>query len=31
MKFILGKKLEMSQVFNEKGDVVPVTLSLYPE
>ena len=26
MKFILGQKLEMSQIFNEKGDVVPVTL-----
>jgi large subunit ribosomal protein L3 len=26
MKFILGLKLEMSQIFNEKGDVVPVTL-----
>jgi len=26
MKFILGKKLEMSQLFDEKGNVVPVTL-----
>ncbi|MFH0739720.1 MAG: 50S ribosomal protein L3 [bacterium] len=26
MPFILGKKLEMTQVFNEKGDAVPVTL-----
>lgn len=26
MKFILGKKLEMSQVFREDGTVVPVTL-----
>ncbi len=26
MKFLLGKKIEMSQVFDEKGDVVPVTL-----
>ena len=26
MKFILGKKLEMSQMFDEKGNVVPVTL-----
>jgi len=26
MKFILGKKLGMSQVFDEKGNVVPVTL-----
>lgn len=26
MKFILAKKLEMSQIFDEKGDVVPVTL-----
>ncbi|MDP2909461.1 MAG: 50S ribosomal protein L3 [bacterium] len=26
MKFILGKKLEMTQMFDEKGDVVPVTL-----
>jgi large subunit ribosomal protein L3 len=26
MRFILGKKLEMSQVFDEKGNVVPVTL-----
>ncbi len=26
MKFILGKKLKMSQVFDEKGNIVPVTL-----
>jgi len=26
MKFILAKKLGMSQIFDEKGDVVPVTL-----
>lgn len=26
MKFILGKKLEMSQIFDEQGRVVPVTL-----
>jgi len=26
MKFILGKKIEMSQIFNEKGNVIPVTL-----
>ncbi len=26
MKFILGHKLEMSQLFDEKGNVVPVTL-----
>ena len=26
MKFILGKKLEMSQVFDKEGNVVPVTL-----
>lgn len=26
MKFILGEKIEMSQVFNDKGKVVPVTL-----
>ena len=25
-KFLLGKKVEMSQIFDEKGDVVPVTL-----
>lgn len=25
MKFILGKKIGMSQLFDEKGDVVPVT------
>jgi len=25
-KFILGKKLEMSQIFNKEGEVVPVTL-----
>ena len=26
MKVILGKKLEMSQIFDEKGNVIPVTL-----
>lgn len=26
MKFILGQKLEMSQIFDEKGNVVPVTV-----
>lgn len=26
MKFILGKKLEMSQIFDENGKVVPITL-----
>lgn len=26
MKFILGTKIGMSQVFDEKGDVIPVTL-----
>lgn len=26
MKFILGKKIKMSQVFDEKGNVIPVTL-----
>jgi len=26
MKFILGTKLEMSQIFNEKGNQIPVTL-----
>jgi len=26
MKFLLGKKLEMSQIFDEKGNVAPVTL-----
>lgn len=26
MKFILGKKIKMSQIFDEKGDVIPVTL-----
>jgi len=26
MKFILGKKIEMSQIFDEKGNVIPVTL-----
>jgi len=26
MKFILGRKLEMSQIFNDKGEAVPVTL-----
>jgi large subunit ribosomal protein L3 len=25
-KFILGKKIEMSQMFDEKGNVIPVTL-----
>ena len=25
-KFILGKKISMSQIFDEKGNVVPVTL-----
>ena len=25
-KFILGKKLEMSQIFAEKGEVIPITL-----
>ncbi len=28
MKFILGKKLEMSQVFDSEGNVIPVTLIL---
>ncbi len=28
MKFILGKKLEMTQVFKDNGDVVPVTAVL---
>jgi large subunit ribosomal protein L3 len=28
MKFILGKKLKMSQIFDEKGNVVPATLVL---
>lgn len=28
MKFILGRKLEMSQVFDDKGNVIPVTLIL---
>jgi len=28
MNFILGKKLEMSQLFNDKGEVLPVTLVL---
>ena len=28
MKFILGKKIAMSQMFDEKGNVVPVTLLL---
>lgn len=28
MKFLLGKKIEMSQIFDEKGNVVPVTLIL---
>lgn len=26
MKFILGKKIRMSQIFDEKGNIVPVTL-----
>lgn len=26
MKFILGQKIEMSQIFEEKGKIVPVTL-----
>src|SRR5437660_485898 len=26
MKFILGKKLSMSQMFDQKGNVVPLTL-----
>ena len=26
MKFLLGRKLEMSQVFDDKGKVIPVTL-----
>ncbi len=26
MKFLLGKKIEMSQIFDEKGNMVPVTL-----
>jgi len=26
MKFILGKKLEMTQIFDEKGKVIPMTL-----
>lgn len=26
MKFIIGKKIEMSQIFDEKGNIVPVTL-----
>jgi len=26
MKFILGRKLEMAQIFDEEGNVVPVTL-----
>ena len=26
MKFILGKKIEMSQIFDEKGNVIPATL-----
>ncbi len=28
MKFILGKKLNMSQIFDDKGNVVPATLVL---
>lgn len=26
MKFLLGKKIEMSQIFDEEGNIVPVTL-----
>ena len=26
MKFLLGKKIEMSQIFDDKGNVIPVTL-----
>jgi len=26
MKFILGKKIEMAQIFDEEGNVIPVTL-----
>ena len=26
MKFILGTKIEMTQFFDEKGNVIPVTL-----
>ncbi len=26
MKYLLGKKIEMTQMFNEKGKVIPVTL-----
>lgn len=26
MKFILGKKIEITQIFDEKGNVIPVTL-----
>src|SRR3989344_6274198 len=26
MKFLLGKKIEMSQMFDEKGNILPVTL-----
>ncbi len=26
MKFILGKKIEMSQMFDQKGNIIPVTL-----
>jgi len=26
VKFILGKKIEMSQMFDEKGNIIPVTL-----
>ena len=26
MKFLLGKKIEMTQVFNEQGNIIPVTL-----
>jgi len=26
MKFILGRKIEMSQIFDDKGNIIPVTL-----
>ena len=26
MKYILGRKIEMTQIFDEKGDIVPVTV-----
>lgn len=28
MKFLIGKKIEMSQMFDEKGNIIPVTLLL---